>query len=987
MLALFVTVVLISPQKARASHAAGAEIIYVQIGKGDSTYQFFFKFYRDCKGIPEPDSVQMCFHNTCTNQTFTRWLKKWSGTLPPNNDTNGHPVSLGCSNSKTNCDSPTSKIPGYQEWWYSTFETLPLKCNSWKFSVSISARNTPQTNITGGNLYVETIFNANTKFGWDNSSPYYSVKPIPYVCLNNQYIYNNGALDQDGDSLWSEMIRPLNAGSCSATPQGVGLINQTPPISWPTNPLQTNGSFSLNNFNGQMSFIAQQFTGAATITIKTHEYRDGIEIGSIMRDVQIQVIACNTVIPSVKPDTGSLDTAGWWNNKYSGCVDQTMKFCFDIKSNDKDAVLKASDNLKQSLPGTNAKLTYSNIGHDSIRCCFEWTPEAKHAGNNYSFIVTTVDSTCKPPGILFQYPRTIDLYVWPPVEVGPDTSVCDGQPAFLSANGGDQYEWSILSGTPNSLSCLNCKNPVARPLTTSVYRVKSNVNDYCDNNKDTIEITVLHGPSITGQNDTIACPGNPTQLDIHLVKETGVKYDIKWTPATGLSSDTISNPVMKVRSDITYTVSVGSSENQCVSGDTINVDVLDGFTLENPDTSICIGETVTVRGTSDNRYAYSWESSDGTPSYSNPADLHTTVTPSDTGKYYYRLVGRYTGCPDSIAEFDITVDPIPEVTVDNDAQLCNGDTMKLHGIVTPLGYSKYTYDWSPGASLDFPDKVSPIFQATKEGVVKLTLTVKTPAGCTDSDDVELTVFSADFINLPPDTVMCPGDTILIDMVVDGKPQFYWTPDFNISSISSQNPKVWPVANQRYTVYGKDETGCLDTASINVDVRPGAILDLPDSVILYAGESFRLDPGGNCLYYSWFPPLGLSRADIADPVASPKVNTRYVVKARTAAGCVLTDSVDILVEPDGYVKLPNAFTPGGHNNNVLTILKRGEVELKKYVIYNRWGGKVFETTNIDEGWDGRYNGEVQPMGVYIYTIEAVTPSGRTIHKQGNVTLVR
>jgi hypothetical protein len=49
--------------------------------------------------------------------------------------------------------------------------------------------------------------------------------------------------------------------------------------------------------------------------------------------------------------------------------------------------------------------------------------------------------------------------------------------------------------------------------------------------------------------------------------------------------------------------------------------------------------------------------------------------------------------------------------------------------------------------------------------------------------------------------------------------------------------------------------------------------------------------------------------------------------------------------------------------------------------------MFETTNIDEGWDGNYKGNPQPMGVYIYMVDAVTNSGRRFTKQGNVTLIR
>jgi hypothetical protein len=49
--------------------------------------------------------------------------------------------------------------------------------------------------------------------------------------------------------------------------------------------------------------------------------------------------------------------------------------------------------------------------------------------------------------------------------------------------------------------------------------------------------------------------------------------------------------------------------------------------------------------------------------------------------------------------------------------------------------------------------------------------------------------------------------------------------------------------------------------------------------------------------------------------------------------------------------------------------------------------VFETTNIDEGWDGTYKGVPQNIGVFVYQVQAVTQSGKIFTKQGNVTLLR
>lgn len=312
--------------------------------------------------------------------------------------------------------------------------------------------------------------------------------------------------------------------------------------------------------------------------------------------------------------------------------------------------------------------------------------------------------------------------------------------------------------------------------------------------------------------------------------------------------------------------------------------------------------------------------------------------------------------------------------------------MKLHAVVDPATYTGYTYNWSPGGSLDKDDILDPIFSGNS--TTTLVFTVSTGAGCEGKDTVVLSVFPASFLLVDADTAICPGDSVSINLTANGAASFQWSPDFNISNTKSLNPHVWPITNQQYMVYGVDTNDCSDTAYVNIVVRPRAILSLPDTVTLYPGEGHRLSPDGNCLYYSWFPPLGLDDAGSSNPLARPEVNTRYIVQGRTEAGCTVTDSVDVLVMTDSYIEVPNAFVPGAYGSNKsFKLFGRGAVELERFAIYNRWGVKMFETNDINEGWDGRYNGEPQPMGVYIYMVEAVSPSGRKITKQGNLTLIR
>jgi gliding motility-associated-like protein len=220
----------------------------------------------------------------------------------------------------------------------------------------------------------------------------------------------------------------------------------------------------------------------------------------------------------------------------------------------------------------------------------------------------------------------------------------------------------------------------------------------------------------------------------------------------------------------------------------------------------------------------------------------------------------------------------------------------------------------------------------------------------------------------------------------GGVEYKWSPDFDISSTSHADVRAYPSVSTMFNLLVKDQHGCFDTFDIKVTVNPEAMLDLPEDIKLHPGESIKLDPGGNCIVYNWFPKVGLSDPNISNPVAKPDVNTRYIVTAETEYKCQVIDSINVWMIPTD-LNVPNAFTPGHGSNNNLKIIKQGIATLKYFRIFNRWGVKVFETSNIDEGWDGRLKGEIQPMGVYVYSIEAITDNGTPYNKQGNITLIR
>jgi gliding motility-associated-like protein len=144
---------------------------------------------------------------------------------------------------------------------------------------------------------------------------------------------------------------------------------------------------------------------------------------------------------------------------------------------------------------------------------------------------------------------------------------------------------------------------------------------------------------------------------------------------------------------------------------------------------------------------------------------------------------------------------------------------------------------------------------------------------------------------------------------------------------------------------------------------------------------------NCVYFSWFPSIGVSDTTAADPTLTPPYNTYYRVSASTEAGCWVYDSLSIRVNPSTLMTIPNAFHPGPGVNGVLYVIKQGAAVLNYIRIYNRWGVMVFESNDINKGWDGTYKGVAQPLGVYVYELEATTAYGSVFQQQGNVTLIR
>ena len=125
------------------------------------------------------------------------------------------------------------------------------------------------------------------------------------------------------------------------------------------------------------------------------------------------------------------------------------------------------------------------------------------------------------------------------------------------------------------------------------------------------------------------------------------------------------------------------------------------------------------------------------------------------------------------------------------------------------------------------------------------------------------------------------------------------------------------------------------------------------------------------------------------VATPLQDIVYKVTATDSEGCSAEDSIIIKVIQYNNIYIPTAFTPNNDGrNDQLKPYFPGTILLKDFSIFNRWGNRIFTTSQRGFGWDGKVNGEFQPAGVYVWSFQAFDEkTQKSVIRKGVVTLIR
>ena len=607
---------------------------------------------------------------------------------------------------------------------------------------------------------------------------------------------------------------------------------------------------------------------------------------------------------------------------------------------------------------------------------YSWTPTGSVSNPNIanpsvSPTSTTTYTVTGSDGCTNTATVTITVNPLPTVVVSAPATICEGASTVITASGGSTYAWTPTTG----LSCTSCPNPTASPLSTTTYTV--NVTDIkgCKNSAS-VTVSVNPKPSVSAGSNFTICVGDSTQLQA----SGAVSYS--WAPAATLDDPLKANPVAKPAATTIYTVT-GTDANGCQNTSTVTVTVntLPVVNINPPTPAICAGSSTQLTASGGN--TYTWSPATG---LSNPNIADPIANPDTTTMYTVEVSN---GCvvKDSVL---LTVNPNPVVQVSLNASASQDTTVCLYEPIQLNATGAATYAWTPATDLSCYNCDNPI--ATPLTTTTYIVTGTDINGCTGADTVTININMPALPNAQPkdqnppfDYAICIGDTVALS-AFNGT-SYEWIPAAVLDDSASANPIAVPVTTTDFIVKIVDTNGCYNFDTVSVKVNPLPQISAGSDISIYFGEYANLNATGG-VTYSWQPMEFLNNPDIANPTGFPQDTTVFIVTSVDINGCINSDTVIVNVLGQSQVIFPTAFSPNGDGvNDLFKIGFKENFNLLSIRIYNRWGILVFSTNNINEAWDGKYQGQDMPLGTYIYLIEGEDDLGKYVRKSGNITIIR
>ena len=349
------------------------------------------------------------------------------------------------------------------------------------------------------------------------------------------------------------------------------------------------------------------------------------------------------------------------------------------------------------------------------------------------------------------------------------------------------------------------------------------------------------------------------------------------------------------------------------------------------------------------------------------------ICPTSTTTYTVTITDANSNTSSSSAT--VNVFPLPTLVTNSTNVLCNGGATGSASVNASGATAPYSYSWSA------PGGTNPNLNNLSAGTY--TVTVTDANGCTQTATALVTeppAISLSFSGINADCGLQNGEATV--NASGGSPGYTYL--WNNGQTTATDTGL---AAGLYTVTVTDANGCTSADTISVGNNPPAGFTISNDTTIQLGQSAQLFATGG-VSYLWTPATALSCTTCPNPVASPLVTTLYCVDVTDSNGCTFNACVRVYVEsPCGEVFIPSAFSPNGDHANDMECVFGNCITQMTFSIYDRWGEKVFETTDSKKCWDGTFRGEPMNTAVFVYYLEATLLTGEKISRKGNVSLVR
>lgn len=541
-------------------------------------------------------------------------------------------------------------------------------------------------------------------------------------------------------------------------------------------------------------------------------------------------------------------------------------------------------------------------------------------------------------------------------------SLCFGTSLALTATGATDYTWS-----PNSnISSTNGSTVSVSPPSNFVYAVfGSSVG--CNSTTDSSHVLVVPLPVL------VVAPGVPTICAGQSIGLTAAgATDYTWTPASSLNTNT--GPIVSASPMVTTNYTVIGSALTCTSSyiRQVKVTPLPVIQASATKTALCKGEKTTINANGSGTYTWS-------PPFglSDPHSNFVTVQPMVSTTY--SIFGENGPCINS-AVFPITVLEFPVMELSTNLQkVCKGNSTSI------FANGSQSYKWAPEDGITHVN--NNMVTVTPTASTNYTVQGYNSSGtviCMMAKEILIDVVPSITATASRSVQLCKGESVKLS--AGGSNTYRWGPSAGLSNSLISNPYASPKETTTYTVRVSDGGYCESTATVLVEVFDTPTVNAGPDMVYNVDEPIYLNARGTGTL-SWILGEGIMCKDCPDTQIMPQNSGCYQVMAVGKHGCKSIDEVCIEITKDGTIYIPNVFTPNYDGLNDMFLVYGTGLTKVEMIIFDRWGEKLYTSSEQLKGWDGTHNDEECKQDVYTYLVNYTGLDGKKHTKTGHVTLLR